>query len=302
MLRNSTLLRTVIKQSSGKLLAFPIVSKSLLSTTALRSAQLEENLEESIAPVSKLTKDQLKRRELKRKVKHKIQARLPAHVDPLYVSVPNALRIIRALEVGQPESQQTITVTMQVINEKGVNPLNGDIQLPHPLKASKIVAFSNDPTTLEKVAPLCMAVGGQDLIDKIIKGELPITEIDSSFATPDIAPKLSQQLGKLLGRRGILPNAKKGTVAEDLLQLIQSNVGKIPFRQRGGEIASVNISVGKCTMSDHEILENIIAARTAVMEAVKTQKNKAAKKHQVSILGRTTLTSTHGPGLVIDFV
>ena len=291
--------------SKGRLLSFSnlILKKSFSTTNKRLILQLEDSSDASInSNVSKLTKEQLKRRELKRKVKQKIKARLPAHADPLYVTIPNALRILRALEVGQPESQQTISITMQVINEKGVTPLNGDIQLPHPLKASRIIAFSNDPEKLKQVSSLCMATGGQDLIDKILNGELPITEIDKSFATPDISPKLNQQLGKLLGRRGVLPNVKKGTVAEDLLQLIQNNVGKIPFRQRGTETASINISIGKCSMSDQQILENIIAARNAVMDAAKIQKDKAAKKYQVSILGRTTLTSTHGPGLVIDFV
>lgn len=291
--------------SKGRLLSFSnlILKRSFSTTNKRLILQLEDSSDASInSNVSKLTKEQLKRRELKRKVKQKIKARLPAHADPLYVTIPNALRILRALEVGQPESQQTISITMQVINEKGVTPLNGDIQLPHPLKASRIIAFSNDPEKLKQVSSLCMATGGQDLIDKILNGELPITEIDKSFATPDISPKLNQQLGKLLGRRGVLPNVKKGTVAEDLLQLIQNNVGKIPFRQRGTETASINISIGKCSMSDQQILENIIAARNAVMDAAKIQKDKAAKKHQVSILGRTTLTSTHGPGLVIDFV
>lgn len=300
------MLQNILKSSSNKrFLSFSsLILKNTFSTTQKRLIlQMEDTLDPSInSNASRLTKEQLKRRELKRKVKQKIKARLPAHADPLYMTVPNALRVIRALEVGQPESQQTITITIQVISDKGVTPLSGDIQLPHPLKESRIIAFSNDPEKLQQVSSLCMATGGQDLIDKVVGGDLPVTEIDKSFATPEILPNLNQQLGKLLGRRGILPNVKNGTVAEDLLKLIQTNIGKIPFRERGGEIASINISVGKCSMSDKEILENIIAARNAVMDAVKIQKERAAKKHQVSILERTTLTSTHGPGLVIDFV
>ena len=97
---------------------------------------MENTLDPSInSNASRVTKKQLERRELTRKVKQKIKDRLLAHADPLYMTIPNVLRVIRALEIGQPEAQQIIVVIMKVIRNKGVTKWNGDIQLPHPLKA-----------------------------------------------------------------------------------------------------------------------------------------------------------------------
>lgn len=257
-------------------------------------------------PTTKLTKDQLKRRELKRKLRQKTQARLPPHTDPLYTPTPLALRILRSIEVGQPISQQTITCSIQLINEKGVVPLNGEVHFPHPLKSSRIIAFSTDESLLSQVRNDCFTVGGQDLINKLLDGEIDVASIDKCVATSEMVPLLNKQLGRILGRRGIMPNMKRpGTVGPDLLSLVKDSQGKVTFRQRGGSGASlvwVNVSVGNVSMSDSDIMENLISLRDGVRESLKLQKEKAARKNQVSLVGRVTLTSTHGPGLTIDFM
>ncbi|EDO15036.1 hypothetical protein Kpol_392p3 [Vanderwaltozyma polyspora DSM 70294] len=248
----------------------------------------------SAKPVSKSVKDKLKRRELRRHSKRKADARKPASSYPLYMPISQALRYLRAAEVGQPISQQIITITTDVVSERGNLNLNGNISYNTPIKDVKIAVFSNDPEKLAKIKEEhnCHLIGGTDLVEKIKSGKQPV-DFDKAFATPDISPMLTSQLARVLGPRGVLPTIKKGTVSEDVSSLIKGSIGLMPFRQTGN---SISVSVGRCNFSDKQILENIIAVRSAYNTTLSSQKSK-----KPSLLGKTTITSTHGPGITIDF-
>lgn len=271
---------------SSRFQLFGPTSKCLFHTAALLRA------EES---GSKLTKEQLRKREIRRAARRKVEAKQPAHTHPLYLPTPLALRYLRAVEVGYPASQQVITVTTSVVADRGNPPLAGNVSLPSPLKDVLVAVFSNDEQQLSMARDKfrCHLVGGSDIIAKIKEGEIPV-DFDKAFATPDIAQELTSQVARILGPRQVLPMAKRGTVASDLEPLIKDSFGSIPFRQKGN---SISLAVAKCEFSDRQILENLLAVQAALKEAVSNQKAK-----RPSILGRTTLTTTHGPGIVIDLV
>lgn len=269
------------------LVQFPY-ARNLHAFSALRA-------EETPSPVvSKLSKDQLRKREIRKLAQKKAAARRPATDHPLYMPVDKALRFLRAAEAGQPHSQQTLSVTTIVISERGAPPLSGNLSFPKPLKDLKIAVFTNDEQQAQIAREKfgCHLVGGSDLVEKIKEGAVSL-DFDKSFATPEITTLLASQLGRILGPRGLLPAAKKGTVAENLEPLLKNSMGTLPFRQRGNV---VSVAVGKCSFTDKQLLENILAAQKGLKEALATQKTK-----KPSLLGQTTLTSTHGPGIVIDF-
>mgnify|MGYP003364995804 CR=1 FL=1 len=266
----------------------------LLSTTAKVAAEEAAVNAPLATPVKALSKEQLKKRELRKFLKSKAAARKPASEHPLYKTIPEALRYLRAAEVGQPNSQQTISLTTIVVGEKGVPPLFGNVSFPTPLRQSKVAVFSSDEELLKKLNDQfhLHVSGGADLIAKIKAGEVKV-DFDKAFSTPDLASALNSQVGRILGPRGVLPSVKKGTVGADLESLIQENLGSMPFRERN---KCISVGVGKTTFSDEEVISNIIAARAAFKGSVTTQK---AKKQ--SMLSKTTISSSHGPGMVIDF-
>lgn len=244
---------------------------------------------------SKLSKDQLRKRELRRASRRKAEAKKPAHTHPLYLPIPLALRYLRAVEVGHPASQQVLTVTTSVVADRGNPALAGNVSLPSPLKDVLVAVFSNDEQQLSMAKDKfrCHLVGGSDIVAKIKQGEIPV-DFDKAFATPDITQELTSQVARILGPKQVLPMAKKGTVSSDLEPLIKDSFGSIPFRQKGN---SISLAVGRCEFSDRQILENLLAVQAAFKDSVSNQKAK-----RPSILGRTTLSTTHGPGIVIDLV
>ncbi|KAL3240013.1 mitochondrial 54S ribosomal protein uL1m [Nakaseomyces bracarensis] len=286
-------IRNVLRSRPQKVgLLWKLNGRRFLATETVSTPQ-------PVAPT--LTKEQAKKREIKRLALKKAEARKPASTHPLYMSVPLALRYLRAAEVGRPAQHQTITATTLVVADKGNAALAGNVLYPHPLKQMKIGVFSNNAELLEKLkeryGQQIAISGGEELIANIKAGKTRVDGLGKVFATPEIFPAIASQLGRVLGPRGLMPNLKKqhqNTVGEDLESLIEQNLGLVSFRQRGNNIS---VSVGRCSFSDKDIIENLIAIRNAYKQSLATQ---VAKKP--SILGKTTLSTTLGPGIVIDFV
>jgi len=116
-------------------------------------------------------------------------------------------------------------------------------------------------------------------------------DFDKAIATPDIMGLVSK-LGKILGPRGLMPNAKIGTVTFDVGRAIaELKAGKVDFRVDKNGI--LHVPVGKLTFGPAKLKENIIALLEAVMK-LKPSTSKGTYLRGVAI------SSTMGPGIKID--
>ncbi len=133
-------------------------------------------------------------------------------------------------------------------------------------------------------------VGGDELIQKIEGGWL---EFDATVATPDIMGKVAR-LGKILGRRGLMPNPKTETVVPppDLPRVISDlRKGRVEFRlDRTGII---HLPVGKLSFEKNKLLENL---KTAVDSVVKARPSGAKGQY----IRSSFISSSMGPGIKID--
>ncbi len=133
-------------------------------------------------------------------------------------------------------------------------------------------------------------VGGDELIKKIADGWI---EFDASIATPDMMPKVAK-LGRVLGRRGLMPNPKSGTVVplQDLSRAInEARKGRVEFRL--DRTAIIHLPVGKVSFDKDKLLENL----TAVIEAIVKAKPSGAKGQYVKNI---SLCTSMGPGFKLD--
>jgi large subunit ribosomal protein L1 len=198
-----------------------------------------------------------------------------------------------AREAGYAKFDETVELHLRM----GVDPRHADQQvrgvalLPNGLgKAVRVLVFTQGEA--EKAARDAGAdhVGGDEFIKKIEDGWL---EFDVAIATPDMMPKIGK-LGKILGRRGLMPNPKSGTVAQptDLPRVISdARKGRVEFKL--DKTAIIHTPVGKLSFDDEKLLENLVAVVDAVVKA----RPSGAKGQFIKSI---SLTTSMGPGIKLD--
>jgi large subunit ribosomal protein L1 len=182
----------------------------------------------------------------------------------------------------------------------GIDPRHADQQvratvtLPHGTgKSVRVLVFAKGDA--ERIAREAGAdyVGNNELIQRIAKEEW--TDFDVAIATPDMMGDLGKAgLGKILGRRGLMPNPKSGTVVQagDLPRVLgEVRRGKVEFRN--DKTGLLHVVIGKVSFGPDQIRENF----AALMDAVKANKPSGAKGVYIKTV---TLTSTMGPGVPVD--
>ena len=202
-----------------------------------------------------------------------------------------------AIELAKKMVHTRFDETAELHLRMGVDPRNASQQvrgvalLPHGLgKKVNVLVFAQGEA--KKIAETAGAdfIGGDDLIKKIEDGWL---EFDTAVATPDMMSKVGK-LGKILGRRGLMPNPKSGTVVAppDLPRVISdARKGRVEFRL--DRTAIIHVPLGKVSFEDDKLLDNLVA----VIEAVVKAKPSGAKGQYIKT---ASLTTTMGPGIRLD--
>jgi large subunit ribosomal protein L1 len=202
-----------------------------------------------------------------------------------------------AIELVKQMAHARFDETVELHLQMGVDPRNASQQVrgiaivPHGLgKKVRILVFAQGEA--ERIASSAGAdyVGSDELIKKIEEGWL---DFDVAMATPDMMGRVGK-LGKILGRRGLMPNPKSGTVvpADDLPRIIKdAGKGRVEFKL--DRTAIIHVPLGKVSFEADKLLDNL----TAVIEAVVKAKPSGVKGQYVKT---ASLASTMGPGIKLD--
>ena len=195
------------------------------------------------------------------------------------------------LESSFAKFDETVDLAVRL----GVDPrhadqmVRGSVVLPHGTgKDVKVAVFAKGEKEKEAADAGADFVGNDDLIEKIKGGWFGF---DKAVATPDMMGSVGK-IGKLLGPRGLMPNAKTGTVTFDLARAIQDlKAGKIDFRVEKAGI--VHVPMGKVSFGVDKIVQNMAAFFDTIMR-LKPASSKGTYLRGIAI------STTMGPGLKID--
>lgn len=155
-------------------------------------------------------------------------------------------------------------------------------------KEVRVLAFAQGDKAKEAEDAGATYVGAQDMVAKIEGGWL---EFDVAVATPDMMGMVGK-LGKILGRKGLMPNPKAGTISFEIGKVIKEvKAGRVEFRV--DKTAVIHVPIGKLSFSDEAISSNL----EALMDAVVRAKPSGAKGQYIRSIA---LASTMSPSVTLD--
>ncbi|HAH61108.1 MAG TPA: 50S ribosomal protein L1 [Treponema sp.] len=153
----------------------------------------------------------------------------------------------------------------------------------------KVLVFCKEDRAKEAIAAGAAYAGADEYINKVKDGWL---DFDIAVATPDMMKDVGR-LGMVLGRKGLMPNPKTGTVTNDIVKAIaELKKGRTEFRADKGGV--IHIAVGKVSMDPAKVAENVSTLLTEI-ERKKPVDAKAGFMTTVSVC------SSMGPGVWVDF-
>jgi large subunit ribosomal protein L1 len=211
------------------------------------------------------------------------------------IDLAAAYNVDEAMRMALQASFATFDETVDVAMCLGVNPkysdqmVRGAVTLPHGLgKVVRIAAFCKGDKEAEAKAAGADYAGADELIEKIKGGWL---EFDKAVATPDMMASVGK-IGKILGPRGLMPNAKTGTVTFDIASAIgELKAGRVEFRVDKAGV--LHAPLGKRSFGPEKLLENF----RALIDTVMRLKPSSAKGTYLKTLAVAT---TMGPGIKVD--
>ena len=167
--------------------------------------------------------------------------------------------------------------------------VRGTVVLPHGTgKVVRVVVFAQGEKAQEALRAGADEVGGDDLVKKIEAGWL---EFDVALAAPDTMGMVGR-LGRILGRRGLMPNPKAGTITFDLERAVREvKGGRVEFKV--DKAAIIHVAVGKSSFESAALVANL----AALVDAINRAKPTGAKGQYMRTL---TIASTMGPGIRVD--
>jgi large subunit ribosomal protein L1 len=200
-----------------------------------------------------------------------------------------------AAELAKQTTTVNFDATIEAHLRLGVDPrhadqmVRGTVVLPHGTgKVVRVAVFAQGEKAQEALRAGADEVGGEDLVKKIEAGWL---DFDVALATPD-SMGLVGRLGKILGRRGLMPNPKAGTITFDLERAIKEvKGGRVEFKV--DKSAIVHVAVGKSSFEAEALVANL----AALVDAINRAKPSGAKGQYLRTL---TIASTMGPGIRVD--
>lgn len=216
---------------------------------------------------------------------------LVKNVDPKKsYALAEAITLLKTSATAKFDESVELHLNLGIDPRQSDQQIRSTVSLPHGTgKTKRVIAFveaSQEAAAREAGADI---IGSEEMIDEIVKtGKI---DFDVAVATPGMMPKLAKA-ARVLGPKGLMPNPKTDTVGGNVSKMVsEQKAGKITFKN--DNTSNVHIVVGKASMSESQLTDNV---KTAI-EALRKAKPASSKG---IFMRSVTLKSTMGPGIALD--
>ncbi|MCR5763389.1 MAG: 50S ribosomal protein L1 [Treponema sp.] len=201
--------------------------------------------------------------------------------------VAEACKLVKDLHYVKFDETIELSISLKLAKNQTVR---DTLVFPHQFAGEKkVLVFCKDERVKEALDAGAAYAGSTEFIDKVKGGW---TEFDVAVATPDMMKDVGR-LGMVLGRKGLMPNPKTGTVTNDIANAVSElKKGRTEYRADKGGV--VHIAVGKVSMDEKNTAENV----NAFLAELSRKKPADAK---AGFVRSVSLSSSMGPGVWIDY-
>lgn len=204
-------------------------------------------------------------------------------------AVDEAVELARAADLTKFDSTVELHSKLGVDTRHQDQQVRGTVVLPHGTgRTRRVIAFAAGDAAAEAQAAGAEYVGVADLVEKIRGGWL---DFDAAVATPDMM-RIVGPLGRILGPRGLMPNARAGTVSPRIGEVVEAiRGGQVEYR--ADQSGNIHFAIGKVSFDSERLKQNLYTALNAVVNA----RPSGARGTYVRSI---TLSTTMGPGIPLD--
>jgi large subunit ribosomal protein L1 len=202
-----------------------------------------------------------------------------------------------AIALAKKSGTAKFDETVELHLRTGADPRHADqmvrgvATLPHGVgKPIRVLVFAQGEAITAAEEAGADFAGDEDIIKKIEGGWV---DFDVSIATPDVMGKVGK-LGRILGRRGLMPNPRTGTVvqAEDIPRAVaEAKKGRVEYKV--DRTSLIHVPIGKVSFDEQQLLDNL----TMLMDAVVRARPSGLKGE---FIRSAFLTTTMGPSIGLD--
>jgi len=212
-----------------------------------------------------------------------------AQVGDKQYSIEEAIPLVQQVKYAKFDETVEVALRLGVDPKHADQMVRGTVVLPHGTgKVVRVAVFAQGEKAQDALRAGADEVGAEDLVKKIEAGWL---EFDVAIATPDTMGQVGR-LGRILGRRGLMPNPKAGTVTFDIERAVREvKGGRVEFKVDKGAI--VHVPVGRASFDADQLAANL----AALVDAINRAKPSGAKGTYLRTL---TIATTMGPGIRVD--
>ncbi len=201
--------------------------------------------------------------------------------------IPTACKMVQDMKFAKFDETVECHINLKVGKNQTVR---DTLVFPNQFKGEKkVLVFCKEDRVEEALKAGAAYAGSTEYIDKVKGGWL---EFDVAVATPDMMKDVGR-LGMVLGRKGLMPNPKTGTVTNDITAAI-GELKKGRTEYRADKTGIVHIAVGKVSMDTAKLTENV----NALIDEIERKKPSDASPDYVRSI---SVSSSMGPGVWVKY-
>ncbi|KAI1127839.1 50S ribosomal protein L1 [Nemania abortiva] len=210
-------------------------------------------------------------------------------------SLCDAMRYLRAAEVGRPPSAATYELALKIRTIKNGPVLRDRIRLPYPVKNdTRVAVICKEGSGAMHEARSAGAVAfGEDSLFEMIRANSNKLPFNRLICHVDSEPALKKaNLGRILGPKGLMPSLKTNTITKSVVSMMHDMVGAENYREK---IGAIRMPIGNIQFTPKMLSENIKTMVNSVRGNIQVLEDRVKKE-----LIEVVLTSTQGPGFSLN--